>query len=91
MPNGKIALAPNIKDTEKTAKINKVVTKKLYGRQKPKKQDDLMPTTAKEFLESFGQMCMIIPAIAIGIFSAVGAAFESGLRVALETYRGKKK
>jgi hypothetical protein len=86
MANGKIALAP---DVQKDAKIRKVVTKKLYGRQKPKKQEDLMPTTAKDFLESFGQMCMIIPSIVIGVFSAIGAAFEIGLKKALETYRGK--
>ena len=86
MANGKIALAP---DVQKIEKIKKTVTRKLYGRQKPRKQDDLMPTTAKDFLESFGQMCMIIPAIVIGVLSAIGAAFEIGLKKALETYRGK--
>ena len=87
MSNGKFALAT----TEQKAKINEVVTKKVFGRQKPRKglQNDLDPSSFVILTEAFMGVFMIIPSIVIGIFCGIGAAFEVGLKKTLETYRGK--
>jgi hypothetical protein len=87
MANGKLSLAPS----EQQEKIKKVVTKKLYGHQRPKKSlhDELMPSGITIFLDAIMKVYMIFPAILIGVLSGIGAAFEIGLKKAIETYKGK--
>jgi hypothetical protein len=91
MTNGKFALAADPQQAEKVAKINKVVTKKLFGRQKPKKPlvDPLVATGFNILVVAFMKVFMIVPALVIGLLSGVGAAFETTVAKTLETYRGK--
>lgn len=87
MSNGKFALAT----AEQKAEINAVVTKKVFGRQKPKKGlvDPLNPKGFNILVVAFMKVFMIVPALVIGILSGVGALFEVTFDKTLETYRGK--
>ena len=89
MSNGKFALATA---EQKAVKINEVVTKKVFGKQKTQKKrlrDPLEATGFSILVIAFMGVFMIIPSIVIGIFSGIGAAFEVGLKKTLETYKGR--
>jgi ABC-type antimicrobial peptide transport system permease subunit len=92
MSNGKFALAADPQQAEKVAEINKAVSKKLFGRQKPKKAlvDPLEATGFDILVVAFMKVFMIVPSIVIGIMSAIGAFFEVGLKETLKTYRGEQ-
>jgi hypothetical protein len=86
MANGKLALA---KESPKIEQIKKIVTKKLYGKQKPQKTLREELSGFMMLVEAFHKVWMILPAIVIGVLSGIGAAFEVGLKKAAETYRGR--
>ena len=79
MTNGKFALA------QKEAKITEV--KRSATKKRAMLDGPLVPNTVTEFLEAVTQVAMIVPAIVIGILSAIGSAFETGLKVALSVYK----
>jgi hypothetical protein len=76
--------------TAQSEAIKKVVTRKLYKHQKPEKSmhDHLNPDLLIVVLDAMHGVWMIFPAIIVGIMSGIGAAFEFGIKKALETYRG---
>ena len=87
-------LAPKLAaamESPKTEAIKKVVTRKLYGHQKKQKtlREELHGSGIDVLLTAFHGVWMIFPAIIVGIMAGIGAAFETGINKALETYRGK--
>jgi hypothetical protein len=90
MSNGKIAIAP---DSQKTEKINRTVTKKLYGKQKPLPGkpflEEMMPQyyhAVKVFFRAFGSVLFIAPVIIVGIMEAISAGFLAGMKRIVVSY-----
>ena len=86
--------APKLAPAQESAKIEKIkhtVTKKLYKHQKSQKSlhEELMPTSVQLFFELIGKVCMIFPAIVIGILAGIDAMFATAIKKGLEVYRGK--
>ena len=73
----------------KVEKINKSVTKKLYRNQRPEKSlhEQLFPSCFATLIAAFHGIFMIFPAVLVGLMSGIGAAFEVGMKKALEVYK----
>ncbi len=90
MSNGKISIAP---DPQKVEKINKVVTRKLYGKQKPLPEKPFLHemmnsyyTGLGTFFGAIGNVLFIVPVLIVGIMEAISAGFLAGLTKATKKY-----
>lgn len=80
---------------EKVKKINAVVSKKIFGKQRSssgkKVKDDIVPSQIEVYLSCTSKILLIAPALFIGFIAGILAFFQTMLKTALDTFNGRLK